>query len=322
MPKVSIIVPVYNVENYLDKCLKSLVNQTLNDIEIIIVNDSTPDNSQQIINKYVQQYPHKIKSYIKPNGGIADTRNFGLSKATGNYIGFVDGDDHVDVTMFEKLYNEAKRIDAQIVSCDFYWEYPNKIVCSNDGPYQNNRDYMVNVLAVLWNKIYKREWIQSLDFSFIENLRYEDVSYLIKGAPDLISIGYVNEPLVYYVQRKNSIMSTQNERVSDMQKIFLDIFDYYEKKNMFYRYYSELEYLTTRFFLGSTFVQVCQISSKRIRYEILNENWELLNSRFPNWKKNKYLKEKKDIKHLLYRNHNKVSYFILSRVYHLYKKFK
>ena len=319
MPKVSVIVPVYNVEAYLDKCLDSLVNQTLEDIEIIIVNDSTPDNSQQIINKYAQQYPHKIQSFIKPNGGIADTRNFGLSKATGEYIGFVDGDDYVDLTMFEKLYNEAKRIDAQIVSCDFYWEYPEKIVPANDGPYHNNREYMINVLTVLWNKIYKMAWIQKLEFSFIENLRYEDVSYLIKCAPYLLSIGYVNEPLVYYVQRKNSIMSTQNERVSDMQKIFLDIFDYYEKNNLFKMYYTELEYLTTRFFLGSTFVQACQIPNKQIRNQILNENWKLLNSKFPNWKKNKYLKRKKDLKHLLYKNHNKMSYIAFSKLYYLYK---
>ena len=123
MPKVSIIVPVYNVERYLEKCLDSLVNQTLQDIEIIIVNDSSPDQSQAIIDRYLALYPHLIKSYIKTNGGIADTRNFGISKVTGEYFGFVDSDDYVELTMFEQLYNEAKKQDAQLVSCNFYWKW-------------------------------------------------------------------------------------------------------------------------------------------------------------------------------------------------------
>ena len=93
MQKVSIIVPVYNVEKYLEKCVDSLVNQTLQDIEIIVVNDSTPDDSQIIIDHYVKQYPHLIKSYIKRNGGIADTLNFGISRVTGEYCGVVDSDD-------------------------------------------------------------------------------------------------------------------------------------------------------------------------------------------------------------------------------------
>ena len=104
MPKVSIIVPVYNVEKYLDRCLDSLVNQTLQEIEIIVINDSTPDQSQIIIDKYMNLYPNKVFSYIKPNGGLSDARNYGMSKMKGDYFGFVDGDDYVEYSMFEKLY--------------------------------------------------------------------------------------------------------------------------------------------------------------------------------------------------------------------------
>ena len=319
MPKVSVIVPVYNVEAYLDKCLDSLVNQTLKDIEIIVVNDSTPDNSQQIIDQYVKQYPHKVQSFIKKNGGIADTRNFGLSQATGEYIGFVDGDDYVDLTMFEKLYNEAKRIDAQIVSCDFYWEYPEKIVYAQDGPFYNNREYMVNVLAVLWNKIYKKEWINQLEFRFIENLRYEDSSYLIKCAPYLSSIGYVNEPLVYYVQREDSITYTQNYKVGDMLTVFNDIFEFYQKHHLYNQYQSELEYLTLKYFLGSSFLRAAQIQDKNSRKSILKEGWKLLNKRFPNWRKNQYLVSQKDKKHLYYRYTNKVMYNVLADAIYIMK---
>ena len=99
--KVSVIVPVYNVEKYLEKCLESLVNQTLKSIQIIIVNDGSSDNSQEIIDKYAKQYPNKIFSYIKENGGLGDARNYGLNYAEGEYISFVDADDWVDEKMFE-----------------------------------------------------------------------------------------------------------------------------------------------------------------------------------------------------------------------------
>ena len=106
MPKVSVVVPVYNVEKYLDKCLNSLVYQTLDDIEIIVVNDSSPDNSQDIIDKYRKAYPNKIKSFIKENGGVGDARNYVVSKCLGEYIGFVDGDDYVNLDMYEEMYSK------------------------------------------------------------------------------------------------------------------------------------------------------------------------------------------------------------------------
>ena len=105
--KVSVIVPVYNVENYLEKCLTSLVNQTLKDIEIIVVNDGSTDNSQKIIDRYEKKYSN-VKAYVKKNGGVSDARNYGINKAKGKYIAFVDGDDYVDEMMYEKMYKKAE----------------------------------------------------------------------------------------------------------------------------------------------------------------------------------------------------------------------
>ena len=107
MVKVSIIVPVYNVEKYIDKCLQTLVNQTLEDIEIIIVNDGSTDNSEEIIKQYLQAYKNKIKYVIKENGGLSDARNYGMKYATGEFIAFLDSDDYVDVTIYEKMYKKA-----------------------------------------------------------------------------------------------------------------------------------------------------------------------------------------------------------------------
>ena len=102
--KLSIIVPVYVVEKFVDKCLNSLVKQSLKEIEVIVVNDGTKDNSQKIIDKYVKKYPDKIKSYIKENGGQGSARNIGIEKARGEYISFVDSDDWLDLDALEKMY--------------------------------------------------------------------------------------------------------------------------------------------------------------------------------------------------------------------------
>ena len=118
--KISVIVPVYNVEKYLEKCLDSLVNQTLKDIEIIIVNDGSLDNSQEIIDKYAKK--HKtIKSYIKENGGLSDARNYGIKQASGKYISFIDSDDYVKENMYELMYNKLEEKNLKVsdyVDCD------------------------------------------------------------------------------------------------------------------------------------------------------------------------------------------------------------
>ena len=96
MTKVSVIVPVYNTENFLERCLNSLVNQTLNDMEIIVVNDGSTDASQEIIDRFANDFPNIIRAYRKKNGGLSSARNYGLDKATGEYIGFIDSDDYVE----------------------------------------------------------------------------------------------------------------------------------------------------------------------------------------------------------------------------------
>ena len=115
--KVSVIVPVYNVEKYIKKCLNSLVNQTLDEVEIVVVNDGSPDNSQKIIDEYTKKYKN-IKSYVKENGGLSDARNYGIKRATGKYISFVDSDDYIRKDMLEKMYNYAIQKNFDVVVCD------------------------------------------------------------------------------------------------------------------------------------------------------------------------------------------------------------
>lgn len=319
MPKVSVIVPVYNVEKYLDRCLDSLVNQTLQEIEIIVINDSTPDQSQIIIDKYMNLYPNKVFSYIKPNGGLSDARNYGMSKMKGDYFGFVDGDDYVEYSMFEKLYERATQEEADVTTCDFYWTYPNRLQRATDGPYTNERELLTKMMPTVWNKLYKKSWFDSLDIKFPVGLRYEDSSFSIRLAPFIRKLAYVNEPLVYYVQRQDSITYTQNSKVGDMLTVFNDIFEFYQKHNLYDQYQSELEYLTLKYFLGSSFLRAAQIQDKNTRKAILKEGWDLLNKRFPTWRKNQYLLSQKDKKHLYYRYTNKLIYNALANAIYIMK---
>ena len=119
MPKISIIVPIYNVEKYLDRCVRSLCNQTLQDIEIILVDDQSPDDCPRMCDEYAKQ-DSRIIVIHKKNGGLGYARNSGMKVATGEYVAFVDSDDYVDLDMFESMYNSAKKYDADFVRVDNY----------------------------------------------------------------------------------------------------------------------------------------------------------------------------------------------------------
>ena len=116
---VSIIVPVYNMQSYLEACLDSLVNQTLQKIEIIIIDDGSKDNSAQIIKEYAERYPDIIRALHKENGGQATARNMGIRESKGEYIGFVDSDDVVDTNMYAEMYQLAKQKNCDLVECNY-----------------------------------------------------------------------------------------------------------------------------------------------------------------------------------------------------------
>ncbi len=119
MAKVSVIVPVYNVEKYLEECIESLINQTLTDIEIICINDGSTDNSLKILEE-LQKKDNRIKIINQKNSGVSSARNNGIENATGEYIGFVDSDDWIDSDYYEKLYNTAKKYNSDIAAGDMY----------------------------------------------------------------------------------------------------------------------------------------------------------------------------------------------------------
>ena len=309
--KVSVIVPVYNVEKYLRKCLDSLVAQTLEDIEILVINDSSPDASQTIIDEYKEKYP-QIRSFIKENGGVSSVRNYGLKVATGKYIGFVDGDDHVEKDMYEKLYDLAENSKANVAVCAYYYDEDGKETIRTEYHYKDTREMLTRFYGVLWNKIYRKDYLDSLDFSFPEGRRFEDSSYLTHMALTMKDFVFTDEPLIHYVQRKGSLTNTSSRTVLDAIEMLKDLLAYYKAKGKDEEYRDELEYVFIRFCLGNPFITASSISDKKVRREALDALWNTLNTNFPNWHDNPYLKTLPGMKNRYFRMVNKPLFRLMS----------
>ncbi|HAP95912.1 MULTISPECIES: glycosyltransferase [Epilithonimonas] len=221
--KVSVIVPVYNVELYLEKCLLSLVNQTLQDIEIIVVNDGSRDHSQQIIEKFQQEHPQKIFAYTKENGGLSDARNFGLDCAKGKYIGFVDSDDYVSETMFEDMMNIAEKHQAEITICNLQKVdergnvtqkltqlpgFPEKIIL------ENNMSVFSDISYFACNKLFRRELFNNRRFK--KGIHFEDIELIPQLVLESKVIGFTPAYHYQYLERSQSISKTHTLKGLDI----------------------------------------------------------------------------------------------------------
>lgn len=320
MAKISVIVPCYNGEKYIARCLDSLLAQTFQDIEIIVVNDGSSDNSQDIIEDYQKRYPEKIKAVHQSNKGIATTRNTGLKYVTGDYIGFLDCDDYTTLDMFEKMYQKAIDTNADMVVSNFLWETEKGHRLEKEGPYQGGLDMIVNLFATLWNKIYKREVIEQIQIQFPDNNRYEDAYFLYCIAPYMKNIAFIDESFVRYVQVGNSITHTNNEHVKNMITVFEKIVQFYQERNLWDTYKEALCYIHIKFFLGNSFLRSCRIKDKKDRKETILMGYDLLVNNFPNWHQNQYLRQKKDLKHLYFRCISRWNILLISELFHILLK--
>lgn len=221
MPKVSIIVPVYNVESFLVECLDSLVNQTIDDIEIIAINDASPDNSIMILQEYARRYPDKVAVIDSPeNRCLGGARNLGIEAARGEFIGFVDSDDRVEPYMYERLYNVATQTGADIVDCDFYefgvdggreWQSFRKSVVPDDIGELTGADRSCLVLnaGLFHTKLIRRDLFLGRAIRFPEHMFFEDVAIAVMIAL-AAGVARVPEPLYHYRSNPGSITRSRN----------------------------------------------------------------------------------------------------------------
>ena len=298
MIKLSIIIPVYNVEQYLEKCINSLINQTLKELEFIFVNDGTPDNSVNIIKKY-QKKDKRIKLLEKDNGGQASARNLGLKHAKGEYIAFLDSDDYVSENMYEVLYNRAKKDNLDIVLCNYFLVYKDRIEKNiNNITLEKEKkitpeEYITSSPSP-WNKIIKKEYLEKQNFIFPEGIIYEDFASIPLLGLNNPEIVYLNTCLHYYVQSEISTM-----RNKEYKKKYEDIFKAvkYLYNNMIDKGYNqELEYLLTYHYLYLGSLNFYKYKKYNHIDKIAND----MKQYFPNWHKNKLVISKFDKKKILY----------------------
>ena len=320
-PTVSVIVPCFNAEKTVVRTLDSLVQQTLVNLEIIIINDGSTDHTKDIIENYITDHKEiNICLYTKENEGIASARNYALTKVHGEYFGFLDSDDYAEKEMFEDLYQLAKKDNLEVAVSDFWWEMGDSQRLEKEGPYNCKQDMMVHLFAVLWNKIYKTDWIKSLDVRFPDGNRYEDACYLYCLCMHINRIGFTNKPYVHYVQQKSSITHTNNHQVKNMISVFEIILDYYKKHNKYEEYHDALEYIHIKFFLGNSFLRSARIADKKDRHDTIELGWNLLNKEFPDWHKNPYLKTMKGMKNKYFSMVYSWNIYFFAWLFRIFKK--
>ena len=317
MPKVSVIVPVYNVEKYITRCLTSLINQTLDDLEIILVNDGSQDNSEQIIRQFKRKH-NNIIYVTKENGGLSSARNFGLIYATGEYVAFLDSDDYADRTTYQKMYEKAKATNSDYVECDFIWQYSDRQKIDTGYRYKDKKEMFEKARVVAWNKLIKRDIIINNKLEFPVGLYYEDVEFFYKLLPYVNNFAFVEEPLIYYVQREDSIVNKQGAKTKQIFMVLDNVIEYYRKINLYNEYEPQIEYTYSRLLLCSSLKRMIQIPDKLTRKLLLEETWQNLNTKFPNWKKNELLKKNNTVNGLFMKTINNITFKIYTKVLRLF----
>ena len=284
---LSIVLPVFNVEKYLERCIKSILEGTYKDLELVIVNDGTKDNSENIIIRYLEKY-NNITYIVKENGGLSHARNVGYTYAKGEYIAFFDSDDYIEKDMYEKLMAKVKDYNYDIVVCDLYMEYEQtgkKIyVGSNvEKEYKDVEEYnngisirkeiMEKIYIAVHNKIYKKKLIEKTfenGMPFVNGMYYEDIVYTYSILQNTRSISFVKEPLYYYVQRIGSISNNYDKKLYDIITSVEMLIENAVENNRFEDYKEILEYIGIRYMYGTFMKRIAKTKNKKIYLEGYN----------------------------------------------------
>lgn len=305
---ISVIVPIYNVEQYLDRCIESILNQTYKNLEIILVDDGSTDNCPKICDRWTKK-DNRIKVIHKKNGGISSTRNAGLDISTGKFIGFVDGDDSIDETMYEILYKNLIDTNSDISICSmqkiFNYDEINKL--NKNNKIINNKTFVsinkfdglfddkIKDTIVAWNKLYKKEIFNELRYPI--NKQNEDTFLIIKILDKSKKIVYTNLKLYYYFQRIDSIMNSKfNIKKLDELQAFKEQMLFFKREEYINTKYYKLSLLK---YADKTIIYYCKLKkfnkennyTKKIKEikDDYNEYYkEIINTKINTKKKIKY----------------------------------
>lgn len=313
MTKVSFIIPTYNREKEIVYCIKSLINQTLKDIEIIIVDDGSKDKTEEVIKNFNNK---KIKYIKRTNHGIGNSRNYGLEISNGEFISFIDSDDYVDITFAEKMYNHAINNNLDLVICDYYNFYKNgtkeiiKLPKFNNTNIKNNKDILININYGPCNKLYKKELIK--DIKYNENIKYEDMPFVLESIKKAKNIGKLNEALNYFLVDNKSETTIRDKKIFDIFKV-LDIIKKLYKEQEYKETISTVIIKT----LTNYNIQQRYQKDKCIRNNFIDKAFEYMKEYDKNFKNNNYFKNRNILKSIIEKNK------LLTKIYcAIYNKIK
>ena len=233
---ISIIIPVYKVEKYLEKCIESVLKQTYTNLQVILVDDGSPDNCGKICDEYAKK-DSRIEVIHKVNGGLSDARNVGIAKAKGKYIGFVESDDYIKEDMYEILINLIKEYDADVSICNLYDVIEGKEYIRNkeNGIKEYNRIDILkevlldkNIQSYAWNKLYKKELFNEIKYPI--GKKYEDIGTTFYIFEKCNKVVVTSEPEYYYLKRADSLVNNVTEStVLDYTEIIIQRYLYTQK---------------------------------------------------------------------------------------------
>ena len=296
-PFVTFVVPVYNAEKTLRKCLDSLACQTLQNIEVIIVNDGSKDSSENIASEYTERFPQMFKLINKENGGVSTARNLGIEAAKGEYLGFVDSDDFVDPDFAELMYKRAKEKDADAVVCAVSYEigdtvkrrYYNKSRFGRsvwEDPY-----ILVRSNAYSWNKIFRRTFFQKHGFKY-ENHAYEDSALLYNVLLMANRVECVNLPFYHYITvRADSATNIADTTLADIFISMDSIISFFREHGAFEELNDAVEYLCVRH-IFKRIETAHDKKSGKVGRRFADKAVKYLDEQFPDWRKSEYFKPK------------------------------
>ena len=300
MIKVSVIVPVYNVEKYLNKCLDSLLCQSLNDVEIVLVEDGGTDKSLEIAREYAEKHQNVKLIIHETNKGIGKTRNDGIGVAEGEYLTFVDSDDYVSSDYCEKFYEFAKENKLDFVSASTYLDHDGVITEYDAESFEisdmeHDPDILVKMTYGPCNKMFRTSIIKGNDIRFEEKLKYEDLPFVAKALKNS-RFGFLDGYYYYYVIHGGSQTTTLTKKNYDIYQILNIVNEYYE-----YKPYAELEAMNIKNVIWHILLQREQPDDS-IRNEHIDKGYGFLDIHFPQWRNNKYYKQE-SIKTRFVKNH-------------------
>lgn len=312
---ISIIVPVYNSEKYLKKCINSILNQTYKDFEVIIINDCSEDNSDNIIKSYKDKRIIYIKN--ETNKGIGYNRNLGINKSKGDYICFIDSDDYIRNDFLELMYNKCNNDNLDLCICDYNYVYDSgKIKKVNLESFINTNlnetpKLLIDIPLGPCNKMYRKSMIVDNKIKFSEKLKYEDISFVASTLFYSKCIGKIDETLNYFSVHENSETTTRDERCFDIFKQ-LDIVRkiYKEEKNLY------LDELIVSIIFNYTIQQRYQIDDE-VTNKFIDFAFDYLENNNIDYKRSLYLIKRPFFKSFIEKNRSRTKLYCK-----LYKKLR